>query len=164
MNSKKLIETLTFLKENRKLGSEADELIAPFKDSVFSGEFRFDSMSRTFANPHDPVYEGGQTLAGELIGTDLDFSLLIPPTENEWAESLERGEEFDGSVKFLGFDGLYQRGIFGYLGKLEIEDEDEYSADPDEPGDQSESPFDDEIHGLQPLHRTARRQVTPHRG
>ena len=144
MNSKKLIETLTFLKENRKLGSEADELIAPFKDSVFSGEFRFDSMSRTFANPHDPVYEGGQTLAGELIGTDLDFSLLIPPTENEWAESLDRGEEFDGSVKFLGFDGLYQRGIFGYLGKPKIEDEDEYSADPDEPGDQSDEPVVEE--------------------
>ena len=144
MNSKKLIETLTFLKENRKLGSEADELIAPFKDSVCSGEFRFESMSRTFANPHDPVYEGGQTLAGELIGTDLDFSLLIPPTENEWAESLERGEEFDGSVKFLGFDGLYQRGIFGYLGKLESEGEDDYSADPDEPDEESDEPVVEE--------------------
>jgi len=144
MSYQKLIETLTFLKENRKLGSEADELIAPFKDSVFSGDFRFESMSRTFANPHDPVYEGGQTLVGELIGTDLEFSLLIPPTENEWAESLERGEEFDGSVKFLGFDGLYQRGIFGYLGKLEIEDDDDSLAVPDEPDVESVEPVVEE--------------------
>ena len=133
MNYQKLIETLTFLKENRKLGSEADALVAPFKGSVCSVEFRFESMSRTFANPHDPDYEGGQTLVGDLIGSDLDFSLLLPPTENEWAESLERGEEFDRSVKFLGFDGLYQRGIFGYLGKLEIEEDDDSLADPDEP-------------------------------
>jgi hypothetical protein len=125
MNYQKLIETLTFLKENRKLGSEADALVAPFKGSVCSVEFRFESMSRTFANPHDPDYEGGQTLVGDLIGTDLDFSLLLPPTENEWAESLEMGEEFDRSVKFLGFDGLYQRGIFGYVGKLEVEDADD---------------------------------------
>ena len=133
MNYQKLIENLTFLKENRKLGSEADALVAPFKGSVCSVEFRFESMSRTFANPHDPDYEGGQTLVGDLIGTDLDFSLLLPPTENEWAESLERGEEFDRSVKFLGFDGLYQRGIFGYLDKLEIEDDDDSLAGPDEP-------------------------------
>ena len=122
MNYQKLIETLIFLKENRKLGSEADEMVLPFQGKTYFSSFRFEAMSRTFANPHDPLYEGGQTLVGDLIGTDLDFSLLLPPTENEWAESLERGEEFDRSVKFLGFDGLYQRGIFGYLDKLEIED------------------------------------------
>ncbi len=125
MNYHKLIETLTFLKENRKLGSEADEMVLPFQGKTYFSSFRFESLSRTFANPHDPLYEGGQTLVGDVIGTDLDFSLLLPPTENEWAESLERGEEFDRSVKFLGFDGLYQRGIFGYLGKLEIEDDDD---------------------------------------
>ena len=125
MNYQELIETLTFLKENRKLGSEADEMVLPFQGKTYFSSFRFESLSRTFANPHDPLYEGGQTLVGDLIGTDLDFSLLLPPTENEWMESLERGEEFDGSVKFLGFDGLYQRGIFGYLGKLEIEETDD---------------------------------------
>ena len=148
MNYQKLIETLTFLKENRKLGSEADALVAPFKGSVCSVEFRFESMSRTFANPHDPDYEGGQTLVGDLIGTDLDFSLLLPPTENEWAESLERGEEFDRSVKFLGFDGLYQRGIFGYLDKLEIEEDDEPEGEPeveiDEPVVEEELIVDEE--------------------
>jgi hypothetical protein len=144
MNYQKLIETLTFLKENRKLGSEADALVAPFKGSVCSVEFRFESMSRTFANPHDPDYEGGQTLVGDLIGTDLDFSLLLPPTENEWAVSLEMGEEFDGSVKFIGFDGLYQRGIFGYLGKFEIEEGDDSLADPDEPEVEIDEPVAEE--------------------
>ena len=140
MNSKKLIETLTFLQENRKLGSEADALVDPFKDLVCGMRFRFESMSRTFANPHDPDYEGGQTLVGELIGTGLDFSLLLSPVENEWVESLESGEEFDGLVKFLGFDGLYQRGIFGYQGKLEPEDGDDSLPSPDEPEEEPDEP------------------------
>ena len=123
MNYRELIDALTFLKENRKLGSEADELVAPFKGFACSAEFRFESLSRTFANPHDPQFEGGQTMVGDLIGSEVDFSLLLPPEQTEWAESLERGEEFGCSVNFLGFDGLYQRGIFGFAGKLESEDQ-----------------------------------------
>jgi hypothetical protein len=139
MNYQELIKTLTFLKENRKLGSEADELVAPFLGSVFFMEFRFQSLSRTFANPYDAAFEGGQTVVGDLIGSNLDFSLLLPPTENDWAQSLEMGEEFDGSAKFLGFDGLYQRGVFGYLGKLDVEDEsltDEPVVEDDEVADE----------------------------
>jgi len=129
MNYRELIDALTFLKENRKLGSEADELVAPFKGLVCSAEFRFESLSRTFANPHDPQFEGGQTMVGDLIGSEVDFSLLLPPEQTEWAESLERGEEFGCSVNFLGFDGLYQRGIFGFVGKLEPEDEIDFLSD-----------------------------------
>ncbi len=144
MNYRELIDALTFLKENRKLGSEADELVAPFKDLVCSAEFRFESLSRTFANPHDPQFEGGQTMVGDLIGSEVDFSLLLPPEQTEWVESLERGEEFECSVNFLGFDGLYQRGIFGFVGKLEPEDEidslsDETEEQVDEPLGEEES-------------------------
>lgn len=142
MNYRELIDTLTFLKENRKLGSEADELVAPFKGFVCSAEFRFESLSRTFANPHDPEFEGGQTMVGDLIGSELDFSLLLPPEQTEWAESLERGEEFERSVNFLGFDGLYQRGIFGFVGKLEPEDEIDSSSD--EPEEQVDEPAGEE--------------------
>ena len=137
MNYRELIDALTFLKENRKLGSEADELVAPFKGLVCSAQFRFESLSRTFANPHDPQFEGGQTMVGDLIGSEVDFSLLLPPEQTEWVESLERGEEFGCSVNFLGFDGLYQRGIFGFVGKLEPEDEiDSLSDDPEEQVDE----------------------------
>jgi hypothetical protein len=142
MNCRELIETLTYLKENRKLGSESDALVAPFKGLVCSVEFRFESMSRTFANPHDPAFEGGQTVVGEKIGENLEFSLLLPPIELEWAESLEKGEQFEGTAKFLGFDGLYQRGIFGYLGKLEAEDEDDASSD--EPEGETDEPVVEE--------------------
>jgi len=138
MSYQELIETLTYLKENRKLGSEADALVAPFKATVCPVRFQFESMSRTFANPHDPAFEGGQTVVGEIIGENLEFSLLLPPVESEWAESLEKGEQFDGTAKFLGFDGLYQRGIFGYQGKLEVKEDDDSLDDPDEPEEKTE--------------------------
>ena len=81
-------------------------------------ELRFESMSRTFANSYDESFEGGQTVVGDICGENLEFSLLLRPIDSEWAESLEKGEPFEGRVKFLGFDGLYQRGIFGYREKL----------------------------------------------
>jgi hypothetical protein len=142
MNYRELIDALTFLKENRKLGSEADALVDPFKATVCPVRFQFESMSRTFANPHDPAFEGGQTVVGEIIGENLEFSLLLPPIESEWAESLEKGEQFDGTAKFLGFDGLYQRGIFGYQGKLEVEEKDE--ATTDEPEGETDEPVVEE--------------------
>ena len=37
-----LIETLVFLKEHRKLGSEADALVAPFEGTLCPLELRFD--------------------------------------------------------------------------------------------------------------------------
>ena len=129
MSYTELIDALTFLKENRKLGSEADELVAPFQGLVCTALFRFESLSRTFANPHDPQFEGGQTMVGDLLGSEVDFSLLLPPAQTEWAESLEREEEFEISVSFLGFDGLYQRGIFGYQGKIEVDAIDEANTD-----------------------------------
>ena len=129
MNYRELIDILAYLKENRKLGSEADELVAPFKGLVCSTRFRFESLSRTFANPHDPQFEGGQTMVGDLLDSEVDFSLLLPSAQTEWAESLERGDEFEVSVSFLGFDGLYQRGIFGYQGNIEEEEKEETATD-----------------------------------
>ena len=155
MSYTELIDALTFLKENRKLGSEADELVAPFKGLVCTARFRFESLSRTFANPHDPQFEGGQTMVGDLLGSEVDFSLLLPAAQTEWAESLERGGEFEVSVSFLGFDGLYQRGIFGYQGKIEVDGIDE--ATTDEPEEETvdfvveEDPMEDDGEPIEEL-------------
>jgi hypothetical protein len=155
MSYTELIDALTFLKENRKLGSEADELVAPFKGLVCTARFRFESLSRTFANPHDPQFEGGQTMVGDLLGSEVDFSLLLPAAQTEWAESLERGDEFEVSVSFLGFDGLYQRGIFGYQGKIEVDGIDE--ATTDEPEEETvdfvveEDPMEDDGEPIEEL-------------
>ena len=129
MKHQELIETLVFLKEHRKLGSEADALVAPFEGTLCPLELRFESMSRTFANSYDESFEGGQTVVGDICGENLEFSLLLRPIDSEWAESLEKGEPFEGRVKFLGFDGLYQRGIFGYLGEVEVEEKEEIAVD-----------------------------------
>ena len=120
---------LVFLKEHRKLGSEADALVAPFEGTLCPLELRFESMSRTFANSYDESFEGGQTVVGDICGENLEFSLLLRPIDSEWAESLEKGEPFEGLVKFLGFDGLYQRGIFGYPGEVEVEEKEEIAVD-----------------------------------
>ena len=132
MSLRQLIDVLTDLRENRKLGSEADEAVRPFQGKNYSSGFSFGSSSRTFANPHDPSFEGGQTVTGEIAGEGLEFSLLLPESENEWVTGLERGEEFSASVRFLGFDGLYQRGIFGFLGKAGGEDAVPAAGQPEE--------------------------------
>ena len=142
MSYQDLIDTLTYLKENRKLGSEADALVFPFLETICPLQLRFDSQSRTFVNPYDASFDGGQTVVGEIIGENLEFSLLLPLSDSEWTESLEKGEEFEGTAKFLGFDGLYQRGIFGYQGKIQVEEEEETNTDT--PLEETDEPFVEE--------------------
>lgn len=115
MSTIKLIETLKDLKENRRLSSESEEILAPFIGQSFSLSFRFLSSSRSFTNRHDPRYSNGQTLIGEFINTNLECSIIFSPDKNLWLDGLDEKEEFDCDVVVLELDNLYQRVLFGQL-------------------------------------------------
>ena len=121
--------------------------MAPFEGTLCPLELRFESMSRTFANSYDDSYEVAKPLWVTYV-VRIWSSASCWPIDSEWAESLEKGEQFEGRVKFLGFDGLYQRGVFGYLGEVEVEEKDEATTDePEGKTDESvveEDPVQDE--------------------
>ena len=115
MSKIKLIETLKDLKENRRLSSESEEILAPFIGQSFTLSFRFLSSSRSFTNRHDPRYSNGQTLIGEFINSNLECSIIFSPDKNLWVDGLDEKEEFDCDVVVLELDNLYQRVLFGQL-------------------------------------------------
>ena len=132
MSEQSLVAVLRSLKEEAASGTEAEDQLSAFRDGTYRLEFVFDSSSRTFSSQHDPerTYENGQTITGQLADENLRFSLLALPSENEWADSLKRDDSFAMTVRILGFDGLFQRPIFGQVaGSSEMPEEPEEIPD-----------------------------------
>ena len=115
MISPALLATLTNLKNNRLLSSEAKSALAPFIGKTFALPLAFVSASRTFGNPFDPVYDDGHTLACRLEGEGIEVTVLLGAEENDRVDSLDADETFEAKLTVLDFDALYQRAIFGQL-------------------------------------------------
>lgn len=113
MELSKLIVTLSDLKKNRKLSSEAEAIIAPFLGSSYSVQLSFVSESRTFSSRHKDGFEGGKTVVANFLDGGLECAILFPKEENEWVEGLNEEDEFECRVEVLELDNLYQRIIFG---------------------------------------------------
>ena len=88
MISPALLATLTNLKNNRLLSSEAKSALAPFIGKTFALPLAFVSASRTFGNPFDPVYDDGHTLACRLEGEGIEVTVLLGAEENDLVDSL----------------------------------------------------------------------------
>lgn len=115
-----LIASLSDLKENRRLSSEAEAIITPFIGKSYQVRFRFITQSRTFPGKHTGGFEEGKTVVANFADGNLECTVLIAQGENEWVETLKKDEEFECRVGVLALDILYQRIIFG-----------KYSSDPD---------------------------------
>jgi len=130
VNNKKLTDSLKDIKENRRLSSESEAILAPFVGQSFSLAFRFLSASRSFTNRHDSRYSNGQTLVSKFTNEDLECSIIFPPDKNQWVEGLAEQEEFECDVIVLELDKLYQRVVFGHLFENNPEDEIGSEAEP----------------------------------
>ena len=115
-----LIASLSDLKENRRLSSEAESIITPFIGKSYQVRFTLITQSRTFPGKHTGGFEEGKTVVANFADGNLECTVLISQEENEWVETLKKDEEFECRVGVLALDTLYQRIIFG-----------KYSSDPD---------------------------------
>ena len=113
MEIKKFIETLEDLKANRRLSSKSDAMIKPFIGSTAEFSFSFIEASSTLGNRHGDEFKQGKTVLAHFANTELACSILFPPSETEWVESLLKDEEFRTGVVVLEMDNLYQRVVFG---------------------------------------------------
>lgn len=118
MDIENFIETLEDLKANRRLSSESDATIKPFIGSTTEFLFSFIEVSSTLGNRHGDEFKQGKTVLAHFANTELACSILFPPSENEWVESLNKDEEFRTGVVVLEMDNLYQRVVFGKSTRL----------------------------------------------
>ena len=121
---KEIMIALRELKEKRLLSSEAEELMKPYEGAIFDLRLDFVSSSRSFGSQKAPVYDNGQKVLCTAEKWDVECDVLFSPEDNDLVESLEVGQDFLVTVKFIDYDSLYQRVIFGKVGsELELLEE-----------------------------------------
>ena len=107
---------LNFLKEltqRRLLGDELESSLSPFRGTVLSLDLIFQSVSKCFGPQKDELYNEGYSSNCTAEESDLDLAVLFTKKDGEYVNSLQRGQEFAVIVKFIGYDQLYMKPIFG---------------------------------------------------
>ena len=119
-----IMTALRELKEKRLLSSEAEALMKPYAGASFDLRLDFVSSSRSFGRQKDSSYDDGQKVLCTAEKWGVECDVLFSPEDNELVESMESGQDFQVTVKFIEYDALYQRVIFGKIGSgLELLEE-----------------------------------------
>ena len=119
-----IMTALRELKEKRLLSSEAEALMKPYAGASFDLRLDFVSSSRSFGRQKDSLYDDGQKVLCTAEKWGVECDVLFSPEDNELVESMESGQDFQVTVKFIEYDALYQRVIFGKVGSgLELLEE-----------------------------------------
>ena len=111
-----IMTALRELKEKRLLSSEAEALMKPYAGASFDLRLDFVSSSRSFGRQKDSSYDDGQKVLCTAEKWGVECDVLFSPEDNELVESMESGQDFQVTVKFIEYDALYQRVIFGKVG------------------------------------------------
>ena len=150
-DKKEIMSALRELKEKRLLSSEVDKLMEPYVGVTFDLRLDFVSASRSFGSQKDQVYNDGQKVLCTAEKWDVECDILFSPEDNDLVESLEVGQDFQVTVRFIEYDVLYQRVIFGKIGtEMELLEEE---SDSNEVASSNESvPADDGVD--EPKHAT----------
>ena len=116
MNKKsQLMNALKELTEKRLLTSEVESLFDPYKDAVLPLSLSFLSATKSFGSQKDKTYNDGYSTICNAENWGVEICLLFPSDDNSLVESLKPEEDFEANVKFIDYDALYQRAIFGKL-------------------------------------------------
>ncbi|MBB22006.1 MAG: hypothetical protein CMN04_03800 [Roseibacillus sp.] len=108
-----VLDLLEELSQNRLLSSEVETMISPYKGKIISLNFRFKSAAKSFGSQKDIVYNEGYSLTCTAGNSEIEVILLFSKADNDLAESFEEGHVFEESVKFIDYDTLYRKAIFG---------------------------------------------------
>ncbi|HIG85363.1 MAG TPA: hypothetical protein EYQ23_15035 [Verrucomicrobiales bacterium] len=136
MANDEIIEQLKSLKEKRLFGSEVEKLIEPFKGKEYSFDMTFAESGRAFGSQSDPAYDNGHKMTCE-IPEGPEITVLVPADQEEFINGLKSGDNFNLTVRLLGYDGLYHRAVFG---KIDHEEETPKEETPKEETPKEETP------------------------
>ena len=109
-----ILECLKSLSEKRMFSSEAEQFASPHKGKTLNLNIKVLESGRVFGRQIDSEYDDGHQLIAE-IGDELKASILIRKTESEVIENASTGNSIELDLRFLGYDSLYQRAIFGRI-------------------------------------------------
>ena len=109
-----ILECLKSLSEKRMFSSEAEQFASPHKGKTLNLNIKVLESGRVFGRQIDSEYDDGHQLIAE-IGDKLKASILIRKTESEFIDNASAGNSIELDLRFLGYDSLYQRAVFGRI-------------------------------------------------
>ena len=109
-----ILECLKSLSEKRMFSSEAEQFASPHKGKTLNLNIKVLESGRVFGRQIDSEYDDGHQLIAE-IGDELKASILIRKTESEFIDNASAGNSIELDLRFLGYDSLYQRAVFGKI-------------------------------------------------
>ena len=104
---KEIMTALRELKEKRLLSSEAEELMKPYEGATFDLRLDFVSSSVLLVLKRPTIRLWTKVYTAEKW--DVECDVLFSPEDNDLVESLEVGQDFQVTVKFIDYDSLYQQ-------------------------------------------------------
>ncbi len=126
-----LMGALKELTEKRLLTSEVEALFEPYQDAVFHLVLSFVSSERSFGSQKDTNYNEGYKVLCNAENWGIGIALLFAPEDNDLVEAFDPSQKFEANVRFIDYDSLYQRAIFGKLGaEEELPEEEEVIPPP----------------------------------
>ncbi len=124
-----LMKALKELTEKRLLSNEVEVLFEPYKNVVFPLSLSFVSSERSFGSQKDATYNEGYKVICNAENWNVEVTILFAPEDNTLVESYDSGQDFEANVRFIDYDSLYQRAIFGKLSsELAAPEEEEVAA------------------------------------
>ena len=114
MAKEEIIECLKSLSEKRMFSSEAEQFASPHKGKSLTLNIKVLESGRVFGRQMDSSYDDGHQLIAD-IGDALKASILIRKSESEIIENASTGNSIELDLRFLGYDSLYQRAVFGRI-------------------------------------------------
>ena len=114
MAKEEILECLKSLSEKRMFSSEAEQFASPHNGKTLNLNIKVLESGRVFGRQIDSEYDDGHQLIAD-IGDELKASILIRKTESEIIENASTGNSIELDLKFLGYDSLYQRAVFGRI-------------------------------------------------
>ena len=114
MAKEEIIKALRTLKEKRLFSSEAEKLVAPLKGNKDFFNFEFIESSPTFGRQLDSAYDNGHQLIVKFE-ENIESAILISEKQFESLNELSCGQSISMNLKFLEYDNLYQRAVFGKI-------------------------------------------------
>ena len=114
MAKEEILECLKSLSEKRMFSSEAEQFVSPHKGKTLNLNIKVLESGRVFGRQIDSEYDDGHQLIAE-IDDEVKASILIRKTESEIIKNSPTGHSIELDLRFLGYDSLYQRAVFGRI-------------------------------------------------
>ena len=75
----------------------------------------FQSVTKCVGPQKDELYNEGYSLNCTVEESELDLAVLFIKEDDEFVNALQQGQGFEANVKFIGYDQLYSKPIFGKI-------------------------------------------------